>query len=402
MNFYNKIANILRKVENDKISFKNAIYNNLSENDKNFTKIYKIVIEILRLKDALNGIIETFFENIEIKDKQLFKTLLYENFFSDKKVKIGGKLMKAIKAKKQVVSEFINKNNLNTNRVETNDLMHFRVNKLSQVEPDLNFEDLNKDELDGLYYISKKSQNLYKVFELRDQSNIIIQTKSSFLPAYFLKNIVKQGIFDIIDSCSAPGNKTLQLSEYFMKSKVYAFEINDNRFEILQNNINIHNTLTTIQPIKMDFLTTDISDPKFKNVRIILADPSCSGSGTLNNSLDEKSMNECCLDIAGSEIEEKNISRLKKLSTFQIKILNHAMSFPSAKYISYSTCSVYMTENEYVVSKVLKTNPSFVLKNFEHNFHKGLTEETKNCARTCRKCHSIDGFFVAIFERINI
>jgi putative methyltransferase len=398
MNFYNKIANILRKVENDKLSFKNAIYNNLNENDKNFTKIYKIIIEMIRHKDGLNSIIDSFFQNILVKDLQLFKTLIYEYFFSDKKVKIGGKLMKAIKEKKEAIIEFIKKNNLNSKPIETNDLMYFRQNKLIPAKVDLNFEDVQKDEIDGLYYISKKSNNLYKVFELRDQSNVIIQTKSSYLPAHFLKNIITQDNFDIIDACSAPGNKTLQLNEYFSKSKLYAFEISENRFETLKNNLNKHSS--TAIPLKMDFLTADTSDIRFKNVKVILADPSCSGSGTLNNSLDDKSMNECCLEIAGSDIEQKNISRLKKLSTFQLKILSHAMSFPSVRYISYSTCSVYMTENEYVVNKILKTNPSFVLKKLEHGFHNGLTEETKNCVRTCRKCHGIDGFFVAIFERV--
>ena len=400
MNFYNKIANILRKVENEKISFKNAIYNNLNENDKNFTKIYKIIIEILRLNKAISNIIETFYQDVEIKDLQLFKTLLYEYFFSEKKVKIGGKLMKVIKEKKDQIAEYIKKNNYDSKPVEISDLMYFRENKLIPNNINFNFEDVHKDDIDGLYYISKKSKNLYKVFELRDESSVIIQTKSSFLPAYFLKKVVKEEKFDIIDACSAPGNKTLQLSEYFNKSKVFAFEMNDNRFETLKNNINRYNTTTTITPIKMDFLKSDVNE--YKNVKLILADPSCSGSGTLNNSLDDKSMNECCLDIAGSEIEQNNISRLKKLATFQIKILSHAMSFPSVKYISYSTCSTYMTENEYVVSKVLKTNPSFRLKKLEHNFHIGLTEETKNCVRTCRKCHNIDGFFVAIFERVNI
>jgi putative methyltransferase len=400
MNFYNKIANILRKVESEKISFKNAIYNNLNENDKNFTKIYKIIIEILRLNKAINNIIETFYQDVEIKDLQLFKTLLYEYFFSEKKVKIGGKLMKVIKEKKDQIAEFIKKNKYDLKPVETSDLMYFRENKLIPNNINLDFEDVHKDDFDGLYYISKKSKNLYKVFELRDQSSVIIQTKSSFLPAYFLKKVVKEDKFDIIDACSAPGNKTLQLSEYFPKSEVFAFEMNDNRFETLRNNIKTFNNTTTITPIKMDFLKSDVHD--YKRVKLILADPSCSGSGTLNNSLDDNSMNECCLDIAGSEIEHNNISRLKKLSTFQIKILSHAMSFPSVKYISYSTCSTYMTENEYVVSKVLKTNPSFSLKKMEHSFHNGLTDETKNCVRTCRKCHKIDGFFVAIFERVNI
>jgi hypothetical protein len=44
---------------------------------------------------------------------------------------------------------------------------------------------------------------------------------------------------------------------------------------------------------------------------LILSDPLCSGSGTLNNTLDNQHMNECCLEIASSEIEQSKILRLK-------------------------------------------------------------------------------------------
>jgi len=60
-----------------------------------------------------------------------------------------------------------------------------------------------------------------------------------------------------------------------------------------------------------------------------------------------------------------------------------------------------MTENEFVVEKVLEKNPNFHIKDIKHEFHKGLTENTNSCVRTCYKCHSIEGFFVCVFERNN-
>ena len=58
-----------------------------------------------------------------------------------------------------------------------------------------------------------------------------------------------------------------------------------------------------------------------------------------------------------------------------------------------------MTENEFVVEKVLEKNPNYRLKEIKHEFHNGLTDDTKFCIRSCFKCHSIEGFFVAIFEK---
>lgn len=40
--------------------------------------------------------------------------------------------------------------------------------------------------------------------------------------------------FDVIDCCSAPGNKTMQSGEYIAgRGKVHAFEKNNARFDVL-------------------------------------------------------------------------------------------------------------------------------------------------------------------------
>jgi 16S rRNA C967 or C1407 C5-methylase (RsmB/RsmF family) len=48
----------------------------------------------------------------------------------------------------------------------------------------------------------------------------------------------------------------------------------------------------------------DFNSEKYKNVRFIMADPSCSGSGMLNNMFFEK--------------QEKDVERLLKLAKFQV------------------------------------------------------------------------------------
>lgn len=55
---------------------------------------------------------------------------------------------------------------------------------------------------------------------------------------------------------------------------------------------------------KKDFLQVDFNSEKYKNVRFIMADPSCSGSGMLNNMFFEK--------------QEKDVERLLKLAKFQV------------------------------------------------------------------------------------
>jgi putative methyltransferase len=51
--------------------------------------------------------------------------------------------------------------------------------------------------------------------------------------------------------------------------------------------------------------------------------------------------------------EAKLKARLESLSTFQLRLLTHAMAFPAARRITYSTCSIHDQENENVVVKAL-------------------------------------------------
>lgn len=428
MNFYSKISKILNEIENNKISFKNAIYKYIDYNkDQHFKKTYKLVIEVLKHKKIINKIINQFFqeEGEVIKNPNFFMVLIYEKFFSDQKKKIGGKLMRILKEKEEYVRKFIQENKTDSEEEDLNRLFYFRINNQKQNNEIVKFilenKEITSDSLiKGLYSVEKTRENdeiIRKLFLRKDNGEIIIQTKSSCIPAYLLKKVIesdrKLSKFDIIDSCSAPGNKTLQLSEYFNQSKILAYEINPKRFELLNKNIEMFNFNENIQPLNEDFLSTDPNDKKFSKIKAILADPSCSGSGTAHNSLidyqdgdDNILKKECSVSISGSYIEQDQISRLKKLASFQIKILNHSMKFPNVMYVSYSTCSIFMTENEYVVNKVLEMNPKFELadlsrytaEKFEDCFHKGITSNTEGSLRVCRKCHNSDGFYVAIFK----
>ena len=132
--------------------------------------------------------------------------------------------------------------------------------------------------------------------------------------------------FEVIDCCAAPGNKTLQLSDLFSESKVIAFEKDNNRCQLLTKRVKLYNTVQNISVMNDDFLLINPQD--FPKVEVILCDPSCSGSGTLNNHYSDINNVSCCLNMAGSDLEKNEISRLSNLSGFQVKILLHAMKFP--------------------------------------------------------------------------
>ncbi len=122
-----------------------------------------------------------------------------------------------------------------------------------------------------------------------------------------------------------------------------------------------------------DFLKLDPFDPKFASVRAVLLDPSCSGSGTASADVDA-SIAAAAAALASTtggtttkegegqrqrqrererDERERRERRVAKLASFQLSALKHALSFPGALRVAYSTCSVHAEENERVVARAL-------------------------------------------------
>lgn len=280
--------------------------------------------------------------------------------------------------------------------------------------------------------------------ELVVSGKIILQNKSSCLPAHLLFNAVheskmamqeKQGgqekqeekeptmkpVVDFIDATAAPGNKTSQLAMLIehrrsqladaQKSIIYAFDKDKKRFMLLKRRMTelVDSSLprSFLNCFHQDFLKTDPFAETFQHVRGILVDPSCSGSG-MRDRFDRNS--------------KVDSTRLEKLHQFQVSCVLHAMKFPAVQFISYSTCSIHVEENEAVVQSVLSQNDQFVLEKINlptmktnekqlPNWSKGgvsgtekgitLTSEQLSCLlRVDPAVDEAIGFFVALFRRL--
>ncbi|KAF7312122.1 SAM-MT-RSMB-NOP domain-containing protein [Mycena indigotica] len=230
----------------------------------------------------------------------------------------------------------------------------------------------------------------------------ILQDKASCFPAVVLsppKNA------RVIDATAAPGNKTTHLSALMGNTgKLFAFERDRKRFGTLSTML-FRAHCKNVDPINADFLTVDPEDPNYAEVTHILLDPSCSGSGIVNR-----------LDYL-LETEEDNPDmeedRLRKLASFQLTMIKHAMKFPKISHIVYSTCSIHATENEHVVRAALESdeaaNGSFVLAPQRYvipTWHRrGLPNEmgSPDDAQSVIRCSpgedATNGFFVSCFVK---
>ena len=223
---------------------------------------------------------------------------------------------------------------------------------------------------------------------------IILQDKASCIPAYLLAGD-GHSTGNLVDACAAPGNKTTHLAALLAKqgtskkSRILSMDASPTRSKTLQKMVAAAGAgdVVTVLP-GQDFLALDpVTDPRFNNVTGLLLDPSCSGSGIIGrddvpelllpsipqnqNRNGKKRKREPATQTTESSKtttttattatdENDTITtspdRLVKLSNLQTRIVEHALSFPSAERVTYSTCSVHVLENETVVQRVLASD----------------------------------------------
>ncbi|QSL66750.1 hypothetical protein MERGE_001136 [Pneumocystis wakefieldiae] len=230
--------------------------------------------------------------------------------------------------------------------------------------------------------------------------SLILQDKASCIPAFILSPPPES---HVIDACASPGNKTTHLAA-IMKGTghILAFERNAQRLDTLETMLNKAGATYLVTTVCLDFTMTNVYDPMFQHVTHILLDPSCSGSGRQNKE-----------DSLQKEDTAALNKRLKRLSLFQLRLVTHAMKFPSALKITYSTCSVHCIENEGVAIRALKSKvaqkrgwriahimPSWTTRGKIDNAsnNKALATEVANSSIRCDSDQMI-GFFVCCFVR---
>lgn len=234
---------------------------------------------------------------------------------------------------------------------------------------------------------------------------IILQDKASCFPAYLLlgdRGPSDPWEGDLIDGCAAPGNKTTHLASLMAKQhkdstnnkqRIFSMDASTMRSKTLQKMVGLAgaDSVTVLQG--QDFLALDPEDERFENVTGLLLDPSCSGSGIIgrddvpqftlptpavskapkshgkkrkrpdNDDEVDGEQSKATVGVPqAAPTDENDIldgtidpDRLTKLSSIQARIVEHALSFPNATHVTYSTCSIHLIENEGVVARILSS-----------------------------------------------
>jgi len=214
--------------------------------------------------------------------------------------------------------------------------------------------------------------------------SLLLQDKASCLPVACLNPPTGASL---LDACAAPGMKTSQAAGAVGRSgKVVAVERSSKRAATLKEILAKSEADAVTTVLETDFL--DVRPEEHPDVEYIVVDPSCSGTGMV---------------LRPGDASEPPQDRLDKLAGLQTRLLLHALSFPKAKKVVYSTCATSLTENEAVVAKVLATCPGWksasTMNSWPRRGHEFQGQDGANFLRAEPNLDLCNGFFVALLKR---
>ena len=244
--------------------------------------------------------------------------------------------------------------------------------------------ELERAQLPFAYKVIKGSDKVGKTLEFT-LGMYYVQSLSSMIPPFIL-NPSENDI--TLDLCAAPGSKTTQLAELMnRRGTLIANEVNQQRVGSLNFNVDKMN-LSNIGVMKQKGeLISKTFDNYFDK---ILVDAPCSALGIVQKK---------------NEVSNWwNLEQAEKIAEVQFKLLVSAVK--AAKVgaeIIYSTCTLTIEENEFVLDKILKKYP-VEIEEFDlplkhvNGFTKFGEYENQNLALSKRIIpweNDSEGFFVA-------
>ena len=244
--------------------------------------------------------------------------------------------------------------------------------------------ELERAQLPFAYKVIKGSDKVGKTLEFT-LGMYYVQSLSSMIPPLIL-NPSENDI--TLDLCAAPGSKTTQLAELMnRRGTLIANEVNQQRVGSLNFNVDKMN-LSNIGVMKQKGeLISKTFDNYFDK---ILVDAPCSALGIVQKK---------------NEVSNWwNLEQAEKIAEVQFKLLVSAVK--AAKVgaeIIYSTCTLTIEENEFVLDKILKKYP-VEIEEFDlplkhvNGFTKFGEYENQNLALSKRIIpweNDSEGFFVA-------
>ena len=187
----------------------------------------------------------------------------------------------------------------------------------------------------------------------------------------------------ILDTCAAPGGKSIFLSEIYPDAKITACDISEEKTSRIKENIERCHALN----VDVQISDATVFNPEFKEAfDVVLSDVPCSGLGVIGKKADIK-----------YRLTEESLESIYEL---QRNILDNVSKYvKKGGYLVYSTCTVNKKENEEQVERLVSDGL------FEYSkliFLPDVLKDRENngCLTLMQGIDDSDGFFMAVLKRI--
>lgn len=184
----------------------------------------------------------------------------------------------------------------------------------------------------------------------------------------------------VLDACSAPGGKTIQIAEHLTDGRVTALDIHEKKLKLVRQNAARMGVLDKVTTKAVDARKASeyFSAKQFDK---ILVDAPCSGLGLMRRK---------------PEIRyTKQLDDLRNLQKIQLEILDSvATLLKDDGELVYSTCTISVEEDEEVVKQFLQKHSEFELVPFKLE---KIASQT-GMLKILPDSYGSDGFFIAKFR----
>lgn len=223
--------------------------------------------------------------------------------------------------------------------------------------------------------------NLDDLEEFR-QGLFSIQSESSMLVGQILDP--QEGAF-VIDTCAAPGSKTMDYAERVGKNgKVIARDIYEKKLELIRSDAD-RLSLDNIIVEKHDASLIDESNKE--KADYVVVDAPCSGLGIIKRKPEIK--------FRRLEEDMKNFFNIQ----YNILLASSQMVKPGGELV-YSTCTTNVDENQNIVRKFLKYNKNFQLVDISDRVSDESMITENGYVLILPHVHEMDGFFIVKFKKM--
>jgi len=226
-----------------------------------------------------------------------------------------------------------------------------------------------------LHKIKETAKPITKTLAFKD-GLFYIQDKSSCLAAEVCNPPPESTVIDV---CAAPGGKTTYLAQLMKnEGRIYSIDYSGRRMRIFIREI-LRMGVKIAHPIIADAYN---SLPINTKADLVLLDPPCSSTGAFWRTPSAK--------------WRMDLFKIRHLSTLQYNMLESSADHVKlGGSLVYSTCSVMLEENEYLIEKFLKNYPNFTLMDTEPKIGLPALRGQTGAQRLYPHIHDSNGYYIA-------